>query len=90
MSKCLSSSNCILKLISYCVISNPTSDAGKNYKSLIDDDDECNNSRSVMRWTNSSKAIDNTVTTMRELIDFSVNYLIPILIGISIGKSISL
>ena len=60
---------------------------GKNYKSLIDDDDECNN-RSVMRWTNSSKAIDNKVTTIKELIDFSVNYLILILIRILIGKSI--
>ena len=41
-----------------------------------------------MRWTNSSKANDNKVTTIRELIDFSVNYLISILIGISIGKFI--
>ena len=32
--------------------------AGKNYRSLIDDDGECNNSRSVIKWTISSKAID--------------------------------
>ena len=38
MSKCVSSSNRILKLISYFVISNPMSVAGKNYRSLIDND----------------------------------------------------
>ena len=70
MSKCLSSSNCILKLISYFAISNPMSAAGKSYRSLIDDDDnECNNSRPVMRWTNSRKAIENTVSTIKDLID---------------------
>ena len=42
--------------------------AGKNYRSLIDDDGECNNSSSVMRWTNSSKHIENTVSTIRELL----------------------
>ena len=41
MSKCLSSSNCILKLISYFAIANPMSAAGKNYRSLIDDDGVC-------------------------------------------------
>ena len=43
--------------------------AGKNYKSLIDDDGECSNSSSVMKWTISSKANENTVSTIRELID---------------------
>ena len=42
--------------------------AGKNYKSLIDDDGECNNSRSVMKWTNSRKVIENIVSTIRKLI----------------------
>ena len=50
MSKCLSSSKCILKLISHCTISNPISAAGKNYKYLKDNGGECNNSRSVMKW----------------------------------------
>ena len=40
MSKCLSSSNCILKLISHFAIANPISAVGKNYRSLIDDDGE--------------------------------------------------
>ena len=74
MSKCLSSSNCILKLISHFAISNPMSAAGKNYRSLIDDDGECNNSRSDMKWTNSRKAIENTVSTRRELIDIRAGY----------------
>ena len=39
--------------------------AGKNYRSLIDDDGECNNSGSVMSWKNSRIAIENTVTTTR-------------------------
>ena len=50
------------------------SGAGKNYKSLIDDDGECNNSRSFMKWTNSSKAIENIVLTIRELIDIRDGY----------------
>ena len=48
--------------------------AGKNYKSLIGDDGECNNSRSFMKWTNSSKAIENTVLTIREIIDIRDGY----------------
>ena len=69
MSKCLSSSSCILKLISHFAIANPMSAAGMNYKSLIDDGGECSNSSSVMKWTFSSKAIEITVPTIRELID---------------------
>ena len=49
MSKCLSSSNCILKLISHFAIANPMSAAGKNYRSLIDDDGECSNRSSDMK-----------------------------------------
>ena len=55
-------------------ISNSMSVAGKNYRSLIDDDGEFNNNRSVMRWTNSSKGIENTVSTIRELIDIRDGY----------------
>ena len=69
MSKCLSSSNCILKLITHFAISSPMSVAGKNYRCLIEDDGECNNWCSVMRWTNSGKAFKNRVSTIRELID---------------------
>ena len=49
MSKCLSSSNCILKLISHFAIANPMSVSGKNYRSLMDDDGECSNSSSLMK-----------------------------------------
>ena len=49
MSKCLLSSNCILKLIFHCALSNPMSAAGKNYRSLIDDNGECSNSRLVLK-----------------------------------------
>ena len=48
--------------------------AGKNCRSLIDDDGECNNSRLVMKWTISSKAIENTISTIRELIDNKDSY----------------
>ena len=41
--------------------------------SIIKDGD-FNNSRSVMKWTNSSKAIENTVSTIRELIDTRDGY----------------
>ena len=74
MFKRLSNSNCVLKLISHCAISNPMSAAGKNYRSLIANDGECNNRRSVMKWTNSSKAIENTVSTIRDLIDIRDGY----------------
>ena len=60
--------------ISLCYIANPMSAAGKNYRSLIDDDGECSNSSSVMKWTISSKAIENTVSTIRELIDVRDGY----------------
>ena len=69
ISKCLLSSNAIFKLISHFAISNPMSAAGNIYRSLIDDDGECNNSCSVMRWKKSRKAIANTVTKITELID---------------------
>ena len=46
------------------------SDAGKNYRSLIDDDGKC----LIMKWTISSKAIENTVSTIRELIDVRDGY----------------
>ena len=64
--------NCILnlKLISHIAIANPMFAAGKKY----DDDGECNNSRSVMRWTNSRKAIENTVSTIRELMYIRDSY----------------
>ena len=74
MSKCLHSSNCILKLISRFAIANPMSAVGKNYRSLIDNDGGCSNSSSVMKWTISSKAIKNTVSTIGELIDVRDGY----------------
>ena len=74
MSKCLSNPNCILKLISHFAIANPMSAAGKNYRSLIDDDGKCSNNSSVMKWTILSKAIENTVSTIRELIDVRDGY----------------
>ena len=43
--------------------------AGNNYRSLIDNAGECSNSSSVKKWTISSKAIEKTVLTIRELID---------------------
>ena len=48
--------------------------AHKHYRSLIDDDGECNNSRPAMKWTNSSKAIENTVSKIRELINIRDSY----------------
>ena len=65
----LSSTNCILKLTSHFAISNPMSAAGKKYRSFINDDGECNNSRSVMKWTNSRKIIENRVSTIKDFID---------------------
>ena len=44
----------IVKLIFHFAISNLMSAAGKNYRSLIDDDGECTNSSSVIKWTISS------------------------------------
>ena len=51
----------IIEVISQFAISNPISAGGKNYRSLIDDDGECSNTSSVMKWKISSKAIENTV-----------------------------
>ena len=46
LSKYLSSSHCILKVRTHFAIFNPMSAAGKDYGSLIDDDDECSISSS--------------------------------------------
>ena len=46
----------------------------KIYRSLIDDDGESSNSSSVMKWTISSKAIENTVSMIRRLIDVRDGY----------------
>ena len=49
ISKCLSSSNSIVNLISHLAITNPLSSAGKNYRSVIDSDGELNNSHSIIK-----------------------------------------
>ena len=64
----------ILNLISDLTITNPLSSAGKNYKSLIDADGELNKSHSIIRWNNSRKEIENTVTILNELIDIRDGY----------------
>ena len=61
--KCLPSSNHIVNLIFLLAITNPLSSAGKNYRSVIYADGELNKSHSIIRWNNSYKAIENTVTT---------------------------
>ena len=64
ISKYLSSSNSIVDLISYLAITNPLSSAGKNYRSVIDADCELNNRHSTIKWNNSRKEIENTVTIL--------------------------
>ena len=49
ISKCLSSSNGIVNLISHLAITNPLSSAGKNYRSVIDADCELNNRQSIIK-----------------------------------------
>ena len=66
--KCLLSSNNIVNLITHSTISNPLSSAGKNYRSVIDDDGEFNNSISIIKRNNSGKEIENTFTILKELI----------------------
>ena len=46
------------------------STAGKTYILFTDDDGECSNSRSVMRWANSRKAIENTISAITKLIRY--------------------
>ena len=76
ISKCLSSSNSIVDLISHLAIINPLSSAGKNYSSaiLVDADCELKNRYSINRWNNSRKVIENTVTILKELIDIKKGY----------------
>ena len=64
----------ILFISLFLAIFNPMFAAGKNYRSLIDDDGECSNSSSVMKWTILSIAFENTVSTIRELIDVREGY----------------
>ena len=73
-SKCFSSSNSIVNLISHLAITNPLSSAGKNYRSVIDADCELNNRHSIIKWNNSRKEIENTVTIVKELIDVRDGY----------------
>ena len=65
ISKCLSSSNSIVNLISHVAIINPLSSAGKNYRSVIGADCELNNRHSIVKWNNSSKEIENIVTILK-------------------------
>ena len=74
ISKCLSSSNSIIYLISHLAITNLLSSAGKNYRSVIDADCELNNRHSIIKWNNSSKKIESTVTVLKELIDVRDGY----------------
>ena len=63
----LSSSNSIVNLISHLSITNGLSSVGKNYRSVIDVDDELNNNDSIVTWNNSRKEIENTVIISKEL-----------------------
>ena len=78
ISKCLSSSNSIVNLISHLAITNPLPSAVKNYRSVIDADGELNNSRSITRWNNSRKETENTVTInsiiLKELLNIRDSY----------------
>ena len=65
ISKCLSSSNSIVNLISHLAINNPLPSAGKNYRSVIDPDGKLNNSHSIIKWNNSHKEIKNTGTILK-------------------------
>ena len=65
ISKCLSSSNSIVNLIFHLATTNPLSSAGKNYRSVIDADCELNNRHSIIKWNNSRKEIENTVTILK-------------------------
>ena len=65
ISKCLASSNSIVILISQLAITNPLSSAGKNYRSVIDADCELNNRHLIIKWNNSRKEIENTVTILK-------------------------
>ena len=66
----------LLSLISHLAITNPLSSAGKNYRSVIhvDVDGQLNNSHSIIRWNNSCKEIENTVTILKDLLDIRDGY----------------
>ena len=72
--KCLSSSNSIVNLISHLGITNPLSSTGKNYRSVIDADCKLSNRHSIIKWNNSRKEIESTVTILKELIDVRGGY----------------
>ena len=48
---------------------NPLSSVGKNYRSVLDADGEVNNSHSIIKWNNSRKEIENTVTGLIDVRD---------------------
>ena len=74
ISKCLSSSNNIVNIISHLAIANPLFSAGKKCRSVINADCELNNRHSIIKWNNSRKEIENTVTILKELIDVRDGY----------------
>ena len=67
--KCLSSTNSVVNIISKIAICNPMSTAGKNYRSVLDVNDQYNNSQLIHDWNLTSNRLKNLASVLSELID---------------------
>ena len=50
------------------------STAGKNYKSMLDANADCNTNQMVTSWQDTCESIKESISTLRELIDVRDGY----------------
>ena len=69
ISACLSTSNCIVKIITEIAICNPMSCSGDNYRELLDGQGTLNLEACLLSWNYNLPNLRNDMYTFKELID---------------------
>ena len=69
ISACLSTSNCIVKIITEIAICNPMSCSGDNYRELLDRQGTLNLEPCLLSWKYNLTNLRNDMYTFKELID---------------------
>ena len=69
ISACLSTSNCIVKIITEIAICNPMSCSGDNYRELLDGQGTLNLEPSLLSWKYNLTNLRNDMYTYKELLD---------------------
>ncbi len=67
--KCLSSENCIVRIISEVAISNPMSCAGSNFRSLLDSTGELSIQSQFNEWYERRQTLEVNISVLHDIID---------------------